>query len=167
MNSLLLRGLLVLIAIHPHFLAGAEKANWPSFRGPHASGVMDGMNLPDKWDVATGVGIRFKVAIPGLAHSSPVIWGDNLFLTTAVSSQADASFKPGLYGSGEASEDRSVHEWQLLCLDKKTGKILWTKTATKGTPKDKRHTLARIRRMRQNLEHKSGQARWGWSRKPL
>ena len=142
MNSLMFRGLLVLIAIHPHFLAGAEKGNWPSFRGPHASGVMNGTNLPDKWDVATGVGIRFKVAIPGLAHSSPVIWGDNLFLTTAVSSQADASFKPGLYGSGEASEDRSVHEWQLLCLDKKTGKILWTKTATKGTPKDKRHIKA-------------------------
>ena len=142
MNSLLFRGLLVLIAIHPHFLTGAEQADWPSFRGPHASGVMDGMNLPDKWDAATGVGIRFKVAIPGLAHSSPVIWGDNLFLTTAVSSQADASFKPGLYGSGEASEDRSVHEWQLLCLDKKTGKILWTKTATKGTPKDKRHIKA-------------------------
>ena len=100
------------------------------------------MNLPDKWDAATGKGIRFKVEIPGLAHSSPVIWGEKLFLTTAVSSQPDASFKPGLYGSGEASEDRSVHEWQLLCLDKKTGETIWTKTATKGTPKDKRHIKA-------------------------
>ena len=56
-----------------------------------------------------------------------------------MSSERDASFKPGLYGSGEASADRSVHEWQILCLDKKSGKLLWQKTATRGVPKDKRH----------------------------
>jgi outer membrane protein assembly factor BamB len=116
-----------------------EKGNWPSFRGPHAAGVADGMDLPESWDAETGNGIRFKVEIPGLAHSSPVIWGDRLFLTTAVSSEAGASFKPGLYGSGEASADQSVHEWQILCLDKRNGKILWKETATKGRPKDKRH----------------------------
>ena len=142
MKSILLRGMLALIALFPRSLSAAERGNWPSFRGPNASGVLEGMNLPDKWDAATGEGIRFKVEIPGLAHSSPVIWGDRLFLTTAVSSQPGATFKPGLYGSGEASEDRSVHEWQLLCMDKKTGKILWTKTATKGAPKDKRHIKA-------------------------
>lgn len=142
MNSSLFRGLLVFTALFSQSLEGAEKTNWPSFRGPHASGVMDGANLPDKWDAATGEGIRFKIELPGLAHSSPVIWGDRLFLTTAVSSQPDATFKPGLYGSGEASEDRSVHEWQLLCLDKKSGEMLWTKTAIKGTPKDKRHIKA-------------------------
>ncbi len=113
--------------------------NWPSFRGPHAAGVAEGMDLPGSWDAETGKGIRFKVEIPGLAHSSPVIWGDRLFLTTAVSSEAGASFKPGLYGSGEASTDQSVHEWQILCLDKRNGKILWKETATKGRPKDKRH----------------------------
>jgi outer membrane protein assembly factor BamB len=124
------------------FLSAAladENGNWPSFRGPHAAGVADGMDLPESWDAETGKGIRFKVEIPGLAHSSPVIWGDRLFLTTAVSSEAGASFKPGLYGSGEASADQSVHEWQILCLDKKNGKILWKETATKGRPKDKRH----------------------------
>src|ERR1043166_2695471 len=116
-----------------------EKVNWPSFRGPHAAGVADGMDLPESWDEETGKGIRFQVEIPGLAHSSPVIWGDRLFLTTAVSSEAGASFKPGLYGSGEASADQSVHEWQILCLDKKNGKTLWKETATQGRPKDKRH----------------------------
>ena len=141
-KSVLLPVLLLCIGCHQHPLSAEEKGNWPSFRGPNACGVSDGMKLPDKWDAATGEGIRFKVEIPGLAHSSPVIWGDRLFLTTAVSSKGEASFKPGLYGSGEASEDRSVHEWQILCMDKKTGKILWTKTATKGTPKDKRHIKA-------------------------
>jgi outer membrane protein assembly factor BamB len=112
---------------------------WPSFRGPFAAGVADGQDLPDEWNAETGAGIRFKVEIPGLAHSSPVVWGDQLFVTTAVSSESEASFKPGLYGSGEASADRSVHEWRILCLDKRSGRILWQKTATKGVPKDKRH----------------------------
>lgn len=77
--------------------------------------------------------------IPGLAHSSPVIWDDRLFVTTAVSAEPNAAFKPGLYGSGEASADRSMHKWQILCLDKKSGKMLWTRTAAHGSPKDKRH----------------------------
>jgi len=119
--------------------ADETTANWPSFRGPNAAGVSDGQSLPDRWNAETGEGIRFQVEIPGLAHSSPIVWGDRLFVTTAVSSEPDASFKPGLYGSGEASADRSVQEWQILCLDKKSGKLLWQKTATRGAPKDKRH----------------------------
>ena len=100
-------GLLLLAGFLPGLLAGGENSNWPSFRGPSAVGVMAGQNLPDKGDAGSGVGIRFKVKIPGLAHSSPVIWGDRLFVTTAVSSEWYASFKPGLYGSGEASRDHN------------------------------------------------------------
>lgn len=130
-------GLLLIASLSPAF--AANQGHWPSFRGPDAAGVSDGLNLPDRWDAETGQGIRFKVEIPGLAHSSPVIWGDRLFLTTAVSSERDAAFKPGLYGSGEASRDRSVQAWQILCVDKRSGKFLWQKTATQGNPKDKRH----------------------------
>ena len=139
LTSGVVRGWLILAGFLPGLLSGAEQGNWPSFRGPGAAGVSDGMDLPDRWDAETGQGIRFQVEIPGLAHSSPVIWGDRLFVTTAVSSEREASFKPGLYGSGEASRDRSVQEWRILCLDKQSGKLLWEKTATKGTPKDKRH----------------------------
>ena len=118
--------------------------NWPSFRGPSASGVApDGQNLPLNWNAESGEGILFKVPIPGLAHSSPIIWGERIFLTTAVSGAAgEASFKPGLYGSGDASADRSEHEWKILCLDKSTGKTLWSKTAVRGKPIDKRHVKA-------------------------
>lgn len=132
-------GMLLMACLIPAPVSGEVKGNWPSFRGPGAAGVLEGLDLPERWDAQTGQGIRFKVEIPGLAHSSPVIWGDRLFVTTAVSSEREASFKPGLYGSGEASRDRSVQEWQILCVDKKSGKLLWQKTATKGTPKDKRH----------------------------
>ncbi|MDX1564889.1 MAG: PQQ-binding-like beta-propeller repeat protein, partial [Phycisphaeraceae bacterium] len=126
----------------PDLAAAAPKNIWPSFRGMRASGVAENQNLPPGWDVSKGRNLRFKVAIPGLAHSSPILWGDRLFVTTAISSRADAAFKPGLYGSGKASEDRSVHRWQVICLDAKTGRTLWTKTAAEGKPQDRRHNKA-------------------------
>jgi outer membrane protein assembly factor BamB len=119
--------------------AAATKSNWPSFRGPQASGVADGQNLPDRWDGVRSENIRWKTGIPGLAHSSPVIWGDRLYVTTAISSQGDATFKHGLYGEGDASKDLSVHRWKVYSLDKRSGKIVWERTAYEGVPREKRH----------------------------
>jgi outer membrane protein assembly factor BamB len=119
------------------FVAGAQ--NWPSFRGPAASGVNDGQKLPTKWDVAKGRNIAWKAAIPGLAHSSPIVWGDRIFVTTAVSSRPDAGFRRGLYGDGDASDDRSVQKWKVLCLNARTGALLWDRLAYEGAPKEKRH----------------------------
>lgn len=137
---MLLHGAFVFFAAAQAHVRGEDGAGaWPSFRGTGASGVADEFDLPVKWDVETGEGVRYKVEIPGLAHSSPIVWGGKLFVTTAVSSEREASFQPGLYGAGEASADRSVQEWQILCLDKGSGRILWQKTAVKGVPKDKRH----------------------------
>jgi outer membrane protein assembly factor BamB len=117
-------------------------AEWPSFRGPSASGVADGERLPDRWDVAGGKHIRWKTPIPGLAHSSPVVAGDRVFVTTAVSSKGAATFKPGLYGDGTASEDRSSHQWKVIALDRQTGKVLWERVAFEGEPREKRHIKA-------------------------
>jgi outer membrane protein assembly factor BamB len=113
--------------------------NWSSFRGNHASGVAEGQNLPDSWSGEKGTHVKWKTRIPGLAHSSPVVWGDKLFVTTAISSLGDGNFKHGLYGDGNASEDRSVHKWKLYALNKKTGKIIWEKIAVEGVPREKRH----------------------------
>jgi len=113
--------------------------NWPSFRGEHASGVADLQNLPENWDIETEENIKWKTPIPGLAHSSPVIWENKIFVITAISSKQEASFRHGLYGDGDASDDRSVHRWVLYCLDKKSGEILWESLIKEGVPKDKRH----------------------------
>ena len=113
--------------------------SWPSFRGTLASGVAEGMNLPDMWDGEQGINIRWRVAVPGLAHSSPIVWGNRIFVTTAISSKADATFKPGLYGEGTASEDRSRHTWAILCFDKSSGAMLWRRDAFIGEPREKRH----------------------------
>ncbi len=119
--------------------AGPAKGSWPSFRGPQASGVADGQHLPDRWDGKTGEKILWKTPIPGLAHSSPVIWGDRVFVTSAISSRADATFKPGLYGDGDAAEDVSRHRWMLYAIDKRTGKVIWEQVAFEGEPREKRH----------------------------
>jgi outer membrane protein assembly factor BamB len=116
--------------------------NWPSFRGRAASGVAEKQNLPDTWDGEKGINIKWKTRIPGLAHSSPVVWGDRVFVTTAISSRGNARFRHGLYGDGDASDDRSVHKWNLYALDKKTGKIIWERVAYEGVPKEKRHIKA-------------------------
>jgi outer membrane protein assembly factor BamB/protein tyrosine phosphatase (PTP) superfamily phosphohydrolase (DUF442 family) len=115
------------------------KGSWPSFRGPNASGVSDGQNLPDQWNGKTGENILWRTPIPGLAHSSPVVWGNRVFVTTAVSSDPKASFRPGLYGDGDASKDTSVHRWMIYALDKQSGKIVWEQVAYQGEPIEKRH----------------------------
>ena len=119
-----------------------SKGSWPSFRGPNASGIADAQNLPTEWNIKTGENILWRTPIPGLAHSSPVVWGNRVFVTTAVSSDPKASFKPGLYGDGDASKDRSRHRWMIYALDKRTGKILWEQVAYEGEPIDKRHIKA-------------------------
>jgi outer membrane protein assembly factor BamB len=113
--------------------------SWPSFRGPGASGVADGQSLPDEWDGETGRNVLWKTAVEGLAHSSPIVWGSRLFVTSAVSSRKDASFRPGLYGDGDASDDRSRQQWVVSAFDKRTGALLWKRVAEEGVPLDKRH----------------------------
>lgn len=116
--------------------------SWPSFRGPNASGLAEGQNLPDAWNAKTGENILWRTPIPGLAHSSPIVWGNRVFVTTAVSSDPKATFRPGLYGDGDASKDRSEHKWVLYAIDKRSGKILWERTAFQGEPREKRHIKA-------------------------
>ena len=123
----------------PRATINSAKGSWPSFRGPGASGIADGQNLPDKWDPKTSENILWRTPIPGLAHSSPVVWGNRIFLTSAVSSDPKASFRPGLYGDGDASKDRSKHRWMIYAVDKHTGKVLWERVAYEGEPKEKRH----------------------------
>jgi outer membrane protein assembly factor BamB len=112
---------------------------WPSYRGYMLSGVLDDAHLPDTFDPATGKNIAWKTDIPGLGISSPVIWGRDLFITTAVSEADKAGFKPGIFGSVEPVDDSSIHTWKLFCLDKTTGKIRWERDVCKGIPAIKRH----------------------------
>lgn len=132
-------GFAVVIVIVASFTANSHAQNWPSFRGANASGVADGKPTPTTWDATKGTNILWKTPIPGLAHASPVVWGDKVFITTAVSSKGGEFFRHGLFGDVDSDKDTSPHAWHVYCLDKRTGKILWDRVAHEGVPKIKRH----------------------------
>jgi len=113
--------------------------NWPSFRGENAKGIAENFSTPTAWSVTDSKNIKWKTEILGLGHSSPIVWNDRIFITTAISDKDDADLKVGLYGNIEPVEDETVHQWKVYCLDKRTGKILWEQTACEGVPKVKRH----------------------------
>ncbi|MEE8376808.1 MAG: PQQ-binding-like beta-propeller repeat protein [Candidatus Aminicenantaceae bacterium] len=119
-----------------------NETNWPSFRGLNARGFSDGRPTPVTWNIESKKNIEWKTAIPGLAHSSPIIWGNRIFITTAISEEENPELKTGLYGTINPVEEDTVHQWIVYCLDKKTGKILWEQTAHEGVPKAKRHPMA-------------------------
>ncbi|HEX5709027.1 MAG TPA: PQQ-binding-like beta-propeller repeat protein, partial [Pyrinomonadaceae bacterium] len=120
--------------------AAARAQNWPQFRGPQASGVAQGAAaVPATFDAEKAVNLRWKVEIPGLAHSSPVVWGNKVFVTTAVSSEPKPEARFGLYGDVEPVKNDPKHSWKVYALDKATGKILWERVAYEGIPKVKRH----------------------------
>src|SRR5262245_51112890 len=119
--------------------AVAAPVNSPTDRGPDASGVADGQQPPTTWDAPKGVNVRWKTPIPGLGHSCPVVWGDKLFVTTAVSGDLDPKVRTGLYGDVDSVDDKTEHVWKVFCLDRATGKVLWEREAFRGVPKVKRH----------------------------
>lgn len=118
---------------------GGAPVNWPSFRGPDGTGIADAQQLPLTWDIEKGTNVRWKTPIPGLGHSCPIVWGNRVFITTSVSSDPDPKIRIGNYGDVGSVDDTSKHTWQVLCLDRDTGAILWTRTAYEGVPKIKRH----------------------------
>lgn len=112
---------------------------WSSYRGNHSCGVLDHANLPEHWNGSTGENILWKFKVPGLGLSSPVIWGDKLFITTAVSEKDDEGLKTGMFGNVVSVDDSSEHEWIIYCIDKTSGELIWERTACRGVPEVKRH----------------------------
>lgn len=139
------------VAIGVSFIAAIDAAaadeprpgvDWPQFRGIHACGISDGRPLPLEWDAEDGRNVRWKTVIPGLAHSSAIVWGDRVFVTTAVPAAGDKQLRVGLYGDGDSADDMVEHAFKVYCLNKKDGKVLWERTATSGVPRFRRHTKA-------------------------
>jgi outer membrane protein assembly factor BamB len=122
--------------------AASSASNWPQYRGPNASGLDDSAPLPTTWNVETGENVRWQTPIPGLAHASPIVWGDRVYVATAVQAGAKSELKVGLYGNIDSVKEKEVNEWRLLALDKSTGRVLWNTLGHQGVPKVARHTKA-------------------------
>src|SRR6185369_15760327 len=122
-------------------------ANWAQWRGPGSQGISPETDLPVVWSPTQNV--KWKTAIPGRGHSSPIIWGDRIFLTTSLEGEIipDAkAVKHKLEGEDYVHPDsvgaNHRHTLQVLCLDRRTGGILWRRTAYEGRVYDDRHRKA-------------------------
>ena len=113
-------------------------ADWPQFRGPHASGVDASRPLPVEWNVETGSNVRWQTPLPGLGHASPVVSADRLYVATAVG-PGDAELKVGLYGDISPVKESGSHQWRLLAVERASGKILWNVLGYEAPPRVKRH----------------------------
>lgn len=131
-----------LTAVVALFARAASAADWPQYRGPHASGLDASAPLPTKWNVTTGENIRWQTPIPGLAHSSPIVWGDRVYVATAVAEGAKSELKVGLYGDIGSAPNSEKNQWRLLALDRVTGRIVWNILAHETVPRVARHTKA-------------------------
>jgi outer membrane protein assembly factor BamB len=118
--------------------AAAGDMNWPQFRGPNASGVGHNPDLPDKWSSSENV--AWKTDLPGRSWSSPIVWGNQVFLTAVVNLGESETPKKGLYlGGNRLDAPKSEHLWKVYCLDLPTGKILWEKMVHQGMPQTPIH----------------------------
>ncbi len=117
--------------------SGLTAADWPRFRGPDSSGVVEDAKLPDKWSPTENV--VWKTDIPGVGWSSPVVTGDKIFLTSVISTDSPEPPKKGLYFGGNRGTPKDVHRWMVYAIDFKTGKLLWEREVQRGVPPIARH----------------------------
>ena len=121
-------------------------ATWPQFRGPGSDGLAAEGSVPTQW--GSDKNIVWKVSLPGFGWSQPVVWGDKIFVTTAVTDQQvrpkggqagpgfgilqGLQFGRGLTTGGPPPE--VVYRWEVLCIDSGTGQVVWERTAHEGRP---------------------------------
>ncbi len=119
-------------------LAVASK-NWPMFRGNGSRGIAEGQRPPIRWNVKANENVRWKFDTEGLGLSCPAIWEGRIYLTSAVSENDSGEFRTGLYGDVDSVEDDSEYAFNVYCVDKANGKLIWEKTAHRAKPAVKRH----------------------------
>jgi outer membrane protein assembly factor BamB len=135
---------LILVALAGVFATGLSAREWPGFRGGPAAGVGTG-TPPVSWSVTAGTNIAWRTAIPGMGHSSPIVAGTRVYVTTAVP-LAGGNLSVTLGDSSRAgidsARDAGQYEWRLIALDRASGKVLWSRVAHTGVPRSKRHVKA-------------------------
>ena len=134
--SLLATAALLTTATGLNRAAAAESGNWPQFRGPGGRSIApDDPHLPETWSATDNV--AWRAPIPGLGWSSPIVWGDRVFVTSVVADEDYESPRPGLYVPDTGVDippglQPGTHYWMVFCLDLATGRALWERTAHEG-----------------------------------
>lgn len=132
-----IRRLLILILICASSIIANAQDRWPQFRGAQSLGVAEDPALPEKWSVTENV--AWKTDIAGIGWSSPIVWGNQVFLTSVINSGDTEPPKKGLYFGGERPVPPAEHRWMVYAVNFQTGKVMWEREVYKGIPKFSRH----------------------------
>ncbi len=136
----------LLVVCSSFFLAyenGADiENNWPQWRGPLDNGVSPNGNFPSEWSETKN--IKWKIAIPGKGHSTPIIWGNRIYLTTAVETEKEGQPEEPAGGTAQgrgmpSSRTNKIHKFVVMALDRNDGKILWQTTVKEEWPQEGTH----------------------------
>jgi outer membrane protein assembly factor BamB len=133
-RTFLAAGIVALALASP---AAGPNDHWPQFRGPSAGVAENDTALPDRWSATSN--IAWTAAVPGMGWSSPVVWGEHVFITSVVNTGETEAPKPGLYFGGERPASPVPHRWMVHDLDFATGKLRWSKEVKSGAPPQPRH----------------------------
>jgi len=117
---------------------GVARDHWPQFRGPGATGVVEDPALPDTWSATENV--VWKTPVPGMGWSSPIVWGERIFVTSVIKQGDTEAPRKGLYFGGERFDlSKDEHRWMVYALDFQTGRIIWEREAFRGLVRASRH----------------------------
>lgn len=134
------RSLAVLAALISAAAAGGEQPapteNWPQYRGANSDGLGVGATLPEVWSETENV--VWKTEVPGWGWSSPIVWGDQVFVTSAIGEKELPTPHVGGYPGGHL-KDEGEHRWVLVCLDFESGEVVWEAEAHRGPAVELRH----------------------------
>ncbi len=112
------------------------RTSWPCARPRHPR-----LQPPDRW--STTENVRWKTEIAGLGWSSPIVWGDRVFLTTCINKGETTDPRKGLYiedlDARKYPPPKDTHQWKVLCLDLNSGKVVWERLAHEGVPPKPHH----------------------------
>lgn len=135
-----------LMALPAVALAAKPEQNWPQFRGPAGQGTADGFPTRANWNVDAAAGksegLLWRTEVPGLGHSSPILWKDRIYMATAIPKSGKPSLRIGLYGDVKPAKDDEEQRWLVQCFDKKNGKLKWERLIRDAKPSTVRHEKA-------------------------
>lgn len=132
-----IRRLLILTFLCASSVIANAQDRWPQFRGAQSIGVAEDPTLPEKWSATENV--AWKTDIPGIGWSSPIVWGNQVFLTSVINTGDTEPPKKGLYFGGERPIPPAEHRWMVYAVNFQTGKVLWEREVYKAIPKFSRH----------------------------
>ncbi|MEO2003106.1 MAG: serine/threonine protein kinase, partial [Candidatus Poribacteria bacterium] len=136
-----LAGILALIVLVVPAAAAAE--NWPRWRGPLDTGVAPGGDPPVEWSEDRNV--RWKTPLPGLGHSTPIVWGDRVFVTAAVPhGDAMPARHDAAHGSHDSLPITHSYEFVVLAIGRENGDILWERAVHRALPHEGGHTTGSL-----------------------